>query len=408
MITSRNVCKLRSCARRRNGAFKMNFKKRYGFYPSLALLITAISITVRCIACFTALDYESGYFTSSLGSVAGWIEAAGCLLLFSYLFLGRGGDFVASFSSPATYIPTGTLSMAMFFMALELFGKRRALGSSPAKYVALAAAVLGILAIAYFILTSLIEDRHDLTRATLGLFAVLFLSAYAAYLYFNTDLPINSPNKLTDQAAYLSAAVFFLYEIRISLGREKWRAYAGFGFISASLLAYASIPELILYVVNGEIIANSIYESVMTFALFIFVTARLAVAATAKNDGECEFVTVLKDAALAREAEIKAISPDIEEEVEEIEDLTEQVSFDIPVAEPSVELAEAEIEEAIEEEAPTEVAAEEPEVVEEKECAPEGDTVQINLADEANEAFAEERDGEDNSELTEEKEDSEQ
>ena len=378
----------------------MDFKKRYGIYPSLALLITAISITVRCIACFTALDYQSGYFTSSLGAVAGWIEAAGCLILFSYLFVAKKGSFVASFNSPTTYIPTGTLAMAMFFMALELFTKRATL-STPAKYVAPAAAALAVLAIVYFILTALIDERHDLTRASLGLFAVLFLSAYAAYLYFNTDLPINSPNKLTDQAAYLSAAVFFLYEIRISLGREKWRAYTGFGFISASLLAYASIPELILYAVNGDVIANSIYESVMTFALFIFITARLAASASAKEDAECEFVSILKDAAYAREAQIKTATPDIEEEIEEVEDLTEQVSFDIPAIEPTVETTEAVPEEDTDEKAVEEV-------LEKAEDELEEVTAEISLEAEAKEASNETASDDEISEQTEEKEDTEE
>lgn len=383
----------------------MIFKKRYGIYPSLALLITAVATTIRTIACFIALDYGSGYFTSSLGAVAGWIEAAGCLILLSYAFLAKRGDFVASFTSPATYIPTGTLAMAMFFMALELFGARDTLTSRPAKYVAITASALAVLAIVYFILTALIDERHDLTRANFGLFAVLFLSAYAAYLYFNTDLPINSPNKLTDQAAYLSAAIFFLYEVRISLGREKWRAYTTFGFVSASLLAFASVPELILYIANGKVIANSIYESVMTFALFIFVTARLAVAAVAKEDGESPFISMLKSAALARQAEIETTMPEPEEDAPDAEDLTEQVSFDIPPIEPTEEAEEPATEEAVTEveeaEEPTSEDTEEVSSEEAEEVALEENIQEIKEP----EASTQEPQAED--EETEEKEDAE-
>ena len=315
----------------------MILKKRYGVYPSLALLITTVAITIRTIACFTALNYQSGYFTSVLGAVSGWVEAACCLLLFTYVFAARRAEFVASFTSPVTYIPTGTLATAIFFMALELFLVKDTLSSPYARIVATAASILAVLAIAYFILTALIDERHDLVRATFGLFAVLFFAAYAAYLYFNTDLPINSPNKLTDQSAYLAVAIFFLYEIRISLGREKWRAYTAFGFISASLLAFASVPELILFVANGTVIANAVYESILTFALFIFVTARLAVASSAKEDGECEFIKTLKSAALDRQREIEATMPEPEEESVEIAEVAEQVSFDIPDFTPAAE-----------------------------------------------------------------------
>ncbi|MBR0449266.1 MAG: hypothetical protein IIX30_00435, partial [Clostridia bacterium] len=128
----------------------------------------------------------------------------------------------------------------------------------------------------------------------------------------------NAPAKITDEMAYLFAAVFFLYETRISLGRGKWRAYVTFGLIAAQLAAYSSIPALIVYFAKGEMISNSIFESVLTFTLFLFITSRLGMVSTLTPDKPCDVAAAIdakilaeeekkreEDAARAREINIK-------------------------------------------------------------------------------------------------------
>ena len=166
--------------------------------------------------------------------------------------------------------------------------------------------VLGIFAIVHFIMTAILTEASSALRAGLGLCAVSFLALYAAYLYFSAELPINSPNKIVDQMAYLFAAVFILYEVRISLGREIWGAYVTFGLISALLTAYSAIPSLICYFAKGQTVSNSIYETALTLALFIFILARLALALRLPKDKESEFIARLKESADGRDAEILA------------------------------------------------------------------------------------------------------
>lgn len=318
-----------------------SLRRRYGVYPLLAFIILATSVTMRTAACLVAFDFRWGYYTSGLGDASLWVAGIGALLLFTYAFTAkRDTGFVASFTTPATYIPTGILATALFFASRELFRSTHvATGMLPtvASYAAIAAAVLGLFAIGYFVLCAVIDKRHNLMRANFGLFAVLFFCVCAAYLYYDTKVPINAPNKMADQLALLFTAIFFLYETRISLGREKWGAYTAFGFVAIILTAYASIPELIAYFAKGEVLSDSIYTSVMTFAVFVFITARVIIAGIIPIDGEAEFVTRLKAAAAKRTealTECEAQSEPSEAPWDEVQPEEapepEQVSFDIP------------------------------------------------------------------------------
>ena len=153
-------------------------------------------------------------------------------------------------------------------------------------------------------------------RAYLGICTVAFLSLFAIYVYFVDELPINSPGKILEQMVYLFAAVFFLYETRLSMGREKWRPYIAFGFISALIAAYSSIPSLIYYFATDFRISGSIYEMALTVTLFFFILSRILLAGSLIQDKESAIAMIFKSASEARTEEI---SP---KPAEEAEDLT--------------------------------------------------------------------------------------
>jgi hypothetical protein len=111
--------------------------------------------------------------------------------------------------------------------------------------------------------------------------------------------------------AFISSAIFFLYETRISLGREMWRAYTAFGLIAASLTAYASIPAMITYYVNGEIISSmeyrslaSVEEYLLLLALFIYILARLCLTSSLTEKKENALIKMLEKSALECEERV--------------------------------------------------------------------------------------------------------
>ena len=144
---------------------------------------------------------------------------------------------------------------------------------------------------------------------------MIVLALYSIYLYFDNDLPINAPAKIIDQMAYLFAAVFFLYETRLSIGREKWRGYIAFGFIAALISAYSSIPALIYFFAKETEISVSIYEMVLSAALFIFISSRMLLTSELIEDVVSPFTNIISKASDQRTSDIAPVA--------KIEDITE-------------------------------------------------------------------------------------
>ena len=310
----------------------MKKNRLLGIYLPLYILLAIASVTLKTIGAFYNLDRYGYYGGAVVMTIANLLVTAGAVFFLTYtLFSKKDIRLIPSFSSPMNYVPSGIAGAALVFIAVYLFGKANQLETN---YIALFAAILAIASVAYFLLATVYEKRISARRASFGIIFLLFITLYVAYLYFDTALPINAPNKVVDQTAYLFIALFFLYEIRLSMGREKWRMYIAFGFIAALLSAYSAIPALIVYFIDGRVISNSIYESILTAALFIFISSKILLTVSLTEDRECAFVSGLKLSAAERDLELNP--PAVEEADaadEKKEDDENQLSIiDIPEA----------------------------------------------------------------------------
>ncbi len=308
---------------------EMNKNKLFAIYVPLLILLTITVVSFRTAALLIDFDPSSGYFDNkTLINIADIATAAGALLLFTYAPIRGGGErLIASFTTPATYIPTGIVGMALAFFSADCFIRYRSLDRTFGELLAARSitgmllpilGALSLLAIGYFILNATVEDRASEPRSAFGLSAVLLLALYATYLYFDSSLPLNAPNKIVDQMAYLFSALFFLYEIRISLGREKWNLYIAFGFIAALLTGVSSLPSIVVYFANGLTVSNNIGENVLTLCIFIFIVSRISLVAKLRVDAESEFVAMMREASAERDAYISERSRKIESAMTEL------------------------------------------------------------------------------------------
>lgn len=323
--------------------FGMKNKTRlFGAYLPIYFVITLAAVVLRTVACLTGFNYETGYFDSKIViSIADGLVIFGSLLLITYCFFGKKDiKLIPSFNTPETYIPTGLVGVSLIFLIKHLadvFVARLKSGESVegfslsrlGDFLPLILAVLGLLSLVHFILTALEVKVASALRANFGLFTVAFLAVYVVYLYFSTELPINAPNKIIDQMAILFSAVFFLYETRISIGREKWRQYVAFGFIASMLCAYSSLPSAVAYFARAEAIENaqlyisdSVYQTVFTFALFIFILSRLILLEWLTIDETCPIVDAMGAKADERAAAMAENEKD--EDAGDREDSTEE------------------------------------------------------------------------------------
>ena len=313
----------------------------YKLYFGGTLLFLLFTATLRTTACLAFLNYENGYFTDkTLISIADYTLVFAVFFALSYLFIeARDKNFIFNFSSPLNYVFAGTLGIALLFVSRSCFSLFKSYkqfvdlnDANPfvetgveklLSYISLTLAILALLSVLHFILASLVVKEKDAKRADFGLITVIFLSLYATFLYFSNDMPINVPAKIVDQSAYLSASLFFLFETRISIGRERWRAYRAFGFIALLLTAYSAIPSLIVYIASGRVISNTIYESVTTFAISLFIGARLILTAQLRENEESKTVSLIKSAFATRLEEINPkddgeYDPETDEDLEGI------------------------------------------------------------------------------------------
>ena len=327
----------------------MNSKSRKlrKFLPILAVAIATLA-SLRTVACLINFDFETNYFTEKgLITAANYLTVISVLVFLSYPFFAkRGTGYIASFSTPGTYVPAGACSVAVLFFGFFLLtSPMPSSGVMNAKITGPLQIILGITAVisvSFFILNAFITSAPSILRAAAGCAAVSFSALYAAYLYFDANLPLNAPNKIVDQLAFLSCALFLLYETRISLGRGKWRAYPVFGLISALLCAYSSVPSIIVYIVKGQLISRSIYENIFILTVATFIGFRLFLTASATEDKESPFVTAAKQAIEKRQATIDEIESNKAQAYLEFlgaisgesEDFDEESEYsDIPLAE---------------------------------------------------------------------------
>ena len=325
-----------------------NKAKLFGIYLPIYLLLVPTAVILRTIACIK--DYEGWYFADKLFSTL-----SATVLILSVIFfltsiwtMRKDVRLIPSFSSPAHFVPGGIVSVALAFVGIELFSvaARRFstldrqdsnfIYSTIMAFLAFAAAILAFVSIAYFINSSVNPKRRSIRHSDFAILTTVFFCIYVAIMYFDTTIPINSPVRTTDQMAMLASTLFFLYEARLSLGREKWRQYVAYGMTASAITAYSSIPSLAYYFVNSKPLTSSIslgnlplYDSILIFSLFIFITCKLFLTGKLIPNKTSAIVEKIIEAADARIAELTHVEevkdemPDEAEVAENEQELTD-------------------------------------------------------------------------------------
>lgn len=287
--------------------------KRLGAYLSAMLIATAVAVSLRTVACIKQLNFANGFFLDrSLVNVSDAIIALCAIGMMSYVLVASRISLRANFSTSSTYVPTGILAVATVFLGVKtvshalttskypLFSAETLTLKNPTVVLGVLIVILSVLSAAHLFFNAFITESKTTLRAYFAIATIALLAFYSMLIYLDGTLSINDSNKVLRQMAFIFSALFFLYEARISLGREMWRAYTVFGLIAASLTAYASIPAIITYYVNGEIVSHmgykslaSIEEYLLMLALFIYILARLLLTSSLIEKKDNELIKML-------------------------------------------------------------------------------------------------------------------
>ena len=298
--------------------------KRLGIYLAIMLLATSVAVALRTVACAEHLNLESGLFDDrTLIAVSDAIMLILSLGMLSYIFVASRISLRASFSTAATYVPTGILGVATAFTGVRafiyamqscnyrLFSKEVLTLKNLPALVGVIVAALAILSIAHHFLNAFITESKTTVRSYFAAATIAFLAFYAIAVYLDDTLSVNDSSKVLRQMSFMMCALFFAFEARISLGREKWRLYTAFGLVAAALTAYTAIPAVITYYVKGFTVGASSYKSlasieeyVLLFALFIFIISRLFLTLFLKEEKENAIIKMLGEYAKDREEKV--------------------------------------------------------------------------------------------------------
>ena len=337
-----------------------NRTKIFGVFFPFFILLVAAAATLRTIALVVDgyFNYRYSYFTvKSLPRIANILIVCAIILFIIYIIGGvRKLKLIPNFESPANYIPSALVSTALFFIIIHLLKtwKRASELSIFDTVLFLLMISTAALSIVYLIFNTFFIRTVSARRAGFGLCITIFFSLYLIYLFFDSTDTINSPIKTVDQLTYAFCAVFFLYEIRLSMGREIWKPYIIFGFISAALSAYSSIPAIIVFFVRKQIISNSIYESLLTFSVLVFIIAKLILTDKLIERKQSSFVQKLIENAEKRDAALNPVeNQEIGgQEAAITEEIPDENQFSILDITPNSEESISESEEITEEETP--------------------------------------------------------
>ena len=291
---------------------KKNTKYNLYYLPPVMLLgISAIAL--RVYAALTELNYQTGYYESKvISTTSGVLTVVAVLIAFSFLFFGKAHTPAPRPVKASSYIPAGAIVATVLFLSTELFVGLTEVSAASTPGLRLSipllldvlTALLGLASIIGFFLSIFYEKRENTRKAAYSMATVLFFAAYAAHLYFDTSMPINSPAKICDQMAFLLSSVFFLYETRISLGRSIWRAHTAFGIIASIVCLYSSIPTIIVFFVKGRTISDSLAASILLLLVAVYSIQRVVSFLVSEPDEKCATVTALEKLVAKRETEL--------------------------------------------------------------------------------------------------------
>ncbi len=315
------------------GNFPMKKTARlFGAYLPMLLVLLPAAVVLRTIACFNNMNMGGYFDNKTLITVANVTVVVIVAISLSYLLIAKKDiKLVYRPQSPLNFIPGAIICAALIFVAIytiilatpniKEYFNRQPDDRTPSMLVkpmlTLCTGITAALSIPFFAVSAVWAKAKSVIISNLGLMILVFLCLMVAGIYFDKSAALNMPAKVVSLMAYLSAAVFFLYEIRLPLGREKWRAYICFSMICTALCAYSAIPSLIVLISNPDTLprlATSEFEIIMTLSLFIFASLKLALTATLIEDKESAVAQKVREYALER---AKILEPE-EDEVEEV------------------------------------------------------------------------------------------
>ncbi|MBQ8207869.1 MAG: hypothetical protein IJZ89_03945 [Clostridia bacterium] len=231
-------------------------------YSVVFAVLTVLAIVLRCLSLFNFYDSDIGYYRTEaiLPDIFHLISVLVPILAFSLLFLMER-PIIWRYQHPkpeyaavraGAVFGIAAIASYVIYDLIALSGEfRNVIGSiqstKAGEIVCLLALLFGLLGIVYFALILAGKTSKGDKHVLFGYAVILFVLMVLANTYFDFYTTMNSPNKLLTQVTLMSVMLYFLYELRFSLGNEAPRSYAAVSLAALYFTSVSSVPGIIAF-----------------------------------------------------------------------------------------------------------------------------------------------------------------
>ncbi len=243
-----------------------NFK--YKLYVGIALVLSVISAVMRTVLLFFYYDKDTNYYSHGalLPTIHTVFLCAAVVFAASSLIATKKDELSEKkFHTSGIFIFSSSLSAFTLIASLVLTLTKSNI-STLEKIAAFTAAPAAL----YFISMFIKNAEAAKLRTLFGFFVPIWGTLNLAAVYFDSYVAINAPNKIIEQMAFISVMLFFLYELRIHLNKQKPRLHLFMGMLALVFTATASFPGIIAATL-GAIGAKYLAYDVVFAAMFIYI-----------------------------------------------------------------------------------------------------------------------------------------
>ncbi len=253
------------------------FRKLIRYCTSALCVLTAASGIFLFLALRREYDTAIRHFTQ--GASLPVIAAVLCVLGFILAFVPA----ITAAAKKVEGIPRRNASAAIFsatLLGFLLFAsfimEIRVLTDGGLSWFARILPALGGLSAFYFLAIATRKENASPSPipALLSLIPILYAFLSVMDTYFDASYAMNAPIKSYELMMYLSMALFFTAEARLTLGRQKTAAYCLFAGLCLVLCGTAGTAELIISLTSAEY-GFSLMESTSALVCAVFAAVRL-------------------------------------------------------------------------------------------------------------------------------------
>ena len=245
---------------------------------TLTVILTIALAAVRTWMLAQFYNTDTGYFNcDNIYTTIFYLCEALCLVIALAALLALGKKIRIAQPAPSSAsLFAGLFCGFLMLASVVLYFLETSLSQVFESYLLIIAIILALVSAVYFVFGTTAQ-KIGYTVKTILCFSVVFWAMVNLFvLYFDISLTINNPSKIAEQLALVSVMLYFLYECRFFIEKQRPAIYLAVGFISCVLLGVSVVPNIISAFLLGIDVTTGFYTQIAELGIFVYILFRTA------------------------------------------------------------------------------------------------------------------------------------